>query len=265
MGEKTIPDIIHQISQSLQQQSECIFQHKGNIGDSREKELIRFLEKVMPDRYGFSSGEMIDLSNNRSGQTDIIIYDKLFSPYFTDGSGKIVAPIDSVFGTIEVKSVLDDSALEQLKEQISTQSSLKRQEANGFQILPFTAIASSNKSKNDMIFSLFAFDTNLSHDTTAKKIIEKGINVHMVIVKDKFIILANNYHNLMRKNEGIRNISILKGENVISIFILLLQIYLNDCKLVGTDLAKLVNDLFSSFQRYTVKPEVEIIFEKIEE
>lgn len=263
MTSKTIPDIIQQIAQTLKQQSESIFNHPGNIGDSREKELIQFLKKVMPDCYGFSSGEIIDINNNRSHQTDIIIYDKLFSPYFTDGSGKIVAPVDSVFGIIEVKSVLNDIALEQVKNQITTIEGMDREKPKGIQVMPYLPIIGGTAisvpcSNNDMIFSLFAYDSDLKFGTIAQKIIEKKINVHLIIVKDKFIIIANNYGNLSKSPQSASNMLILEGGNVISIFILLLQLYLSQCRLVGTEINKLTNDLIKSFNAYSVRPKEEI-------
>jgi hypothetical protein len=263
MSNKTIPDIIHNISASLKQQSESIFTHKGNIGDSREKELIAFLEKVMPDCYGFSSGEIIDIENNRSHQTDIIIFDKLYSPYFTDSSKKIVAPVDSVFGTIEVKSVLNSNALSQLKIHIDDFNELTRHKTNGFQINPyleFTATGSSHisTSENNPIFCMFSYDSDLKLDTIVNKIVLDKINVHLIVVLNKFIIVSNNYDNIFSfKQLSVNNIFTVQNEKVISVFILLLQLYLTNCRLVGTNLTNLSLDLIKNLGLETYKLDID--------
>jgi hypothetical protein len=252
MRNKSIPEIINQIAKSLKQQSNSIFTHSGNIGDSKEKALIAFLKKVMPKCYGFSSGEIIDIANNRSLQTDVIIYDKLYSPYFADGSGKIVAPVDSIYGTIEVKSILNSAALTQVKKQIASLNSLKRNEPKGLQLNPYMCMQYDDilkvpKSKNDLLYAIFAYKTDLSIDTIVNKIITNNIKVHLILVYNKFLIFTNNYQNILKV--GVKSLNDTYGfedSNSIAVFILLLQMYLSNSKLVGTNMFPLIIDLFQS-------------------
>ena len=115
-----------------------IFNQAGNIGDTREKQVIDFLTKVMAHKYGFSSGEVFDEDDQNCGQVDVIIYDNLFSTVFTDGTGKIMAPVESTYGIISVKSKMGVKELDDAIEGIKKYDSLKKPRTQTTYFLYFT-------------------------------------------------------------------------------------------------------------------------------
>ena len=117
---------LQKLSESLKTTYEnTIFSHSGNIGDTREKEVIDYLSKVMAHKYGFKSGEVFDENDDNSGQVDVIIYDNLFSTIFTDGTDKILAPIESTYGIVSVKSKMGTKELSDAISGIKKYNALK--------------------------------------------------------------------------------------------------------------------------------------------
>lgn len=94
------------------QESAAGFAHKGNRGDSRELALRESLQRWLPDRFGIASGEVIDAIGARSGQIDILIWDQAKNSPLLRNDGLVVLPVEAVLATVEVKSLLDDDAVE---------------------------------------------------------------------------------------------------------------------------------------------------------
>ena len=88
------------------------FQHHGNRGSYREDSLKNFLTNgKLPDIFGIASGEIISQYSQVSKQMDAIIYDKSKSIIFESSESTKIFPIESVLGTIEVKSQLSRAKL----------------------------------------------------------------------------------------------------------------------------------------------------------
>jgi hypothetical protein len=86
-------------------------QHSGNRGLSREKALSAFLSAQLPKRFEVTTGEAIDAGERRSGQLDLVIYDRnLTAPLLSDDSGDLL-PAESLLAVIEVKSTLTNDEL----------------------------------------------------------------------------------------------------------------------------------------------------------
>ncbi len=80
-----------------------VLSHPVMKGEASEACWIDFLRKYLPMQYGVDRGKVIDSKGNKSEQIDIIIYDKLFSPYILNGFGTKLIPVESVFAVFEVK------------------------------------------------------------------------------------------------------------------------------------------------------------------
>lgn len=101
------------------------FQHNGIRGDERAASLMRFLQSHLPITMAIAKGEAIDFRDKRSGQLDLIIYDKSASaPIFTGGENVLV-PAEALYAVIEVKSVLSKDELEKSVEAAKTIRSLR--------------------------------------------------------------------------------------------------------------------------------------------
>ncbi len=230
-----------------------IFAQGGDIGDSREKEVITYLTKVMAHKYGFQSGEIFDKNDKNSGQVDVIMYDNLFSTVFTDGSGKIFAPVESTYGIISVKSKMGVRELDNAIEGIKKYNSLERpvSEPNTLQIMPDFkldfggSISLSGTSKQENINCIFAFDTTVAVSTVIEKM--KACNcVDLLVVPGKFCIIGRQRKEFPLHNNddgAIIEFIAINNENSIAIFILFLQIYLSKNHLIARDIQSLILDL----------------------
>ena len=89
--------------------------HTLHKGTPREAFIKEFLESHLPENVAIGTGEIIDSNsapNENRNQYDIIIYKKNF-PKLDFGGGINGFLIESVIATIEVKSTLSESDLEQ--------------------------------------------------------------------------------------------------------------------------------------------------------
>jgi hypothetical protein len=80
--------------------------HPGEHGSEVEAALTGFLKQHLPRRFGVGTGFVVDLKNNVSAQSDIVLYDALNCPrLFTtsDGDGGFdYYPVDGVYGVVLV-------------------------------------------------------------------------------------------------------------------------------------------------------------------
>jgi hypothetical protein len=118
--------------------------HNFELGLPLENSLKHFFRPYFPSRYGFSTGYIVDDEDTVSNQTDWIIYDSYnFSPLLANVHGSEGAewfPFDSVYGCVEVKRTLTESALEEAIKQIANTRKLKRSSTNLLQVTPYIRI-----------------------------------------------------------------------------------------------------------------------------
>lgn len=88
-----------------------IFEHGTVQGDVRESALFKFLEQSVPHRYGLTSGQVMDSRGRLSGQSDILIYDKLNTRPLFERDGASLLPAEALLAWVEVKSVLADAKI----------------------------------------------------------------------------------------------------------------------------------------------------------
>jgi hypothetical protein len=89
------------------------FKHHGNQGTGRELALIRFLNERLPGRFRAANGEIVDVGGERSGQIDILLYDRVgTAPLLTQPDGRVLIGAEAVLAVIEVKSTLSKSELQ---------------------------------------------------------------------------------------------------------------------------------------------------------
>lgn len=96
--------------------------HSGEIGESREKLVEKFLIDLMPKIFGYGHGKIIDANGKESNQQDIIIFSQYSSILSEDSK---LYPIDAVLSTIEIKSYLNKSELKKALKNIESAKKLK--------------------------------------------------------------------------------------------------------------------------------------------
>ncbi|HDX9638968.1 TPA: DUF6602 domain-containing protein [Bacillus mobilis] len=88
-----------------------VLAHHGLKGDVRENALSTFLKKHLPEKFKVGSGIVVNSEGEQSRQQDIIIYDAFNAPLLHNEENTKIIPVESVYGTIEVKSTLSKPEL----------------------------------------------------------------------------------------------------------------------------------------------------------
>ena len=106
-----------------------IIHHPTSKGDASELNWIEWLNTYLPKRYAVDKAFVIDSNDNLSQQIDLVIYDKLYSPFVFNHKGAIYIPAESVYGVFEVKQELNKKHVEYAANKIQSVRSLTRTSA----------------------------------------------------------------------------------------------------------------------------------------
>lgn len=179
-------------------------EHNGVKGSAREDLLKDYLKKLLPEKYSISSGIIIDNNQKQSKQQDFIIHDAFNCPSFFKTESNSILPIESVYATIEVKSTLDYSTLEQSVKNVESVRTLNklpnrnviRNQYDNFYPLGFVFAYSSTCSLEQIQKKLFELNKNINsrHQISIICILDKGLifNVQKNNVTEVTLIPSNN-------------------------------------------------------------------------
>jgi hypothetical protein len=146
-----LPDYMRNISQDLLEQSMRIardIDHAVTAGEAREEAIGKVLGDFLPEAFGVARGFIFSSDGERSNQTDLIIYDRLWSrPFYGQNNSKFFA-VESVYATIEVKTNLRRDDISDACQKASRFKKLKRDWTNSGKIPPV----------KDSLSILWAFD-----------------------------------------------------------------------------------------------------------
>lgn len=130
--------------------------HGPSLGRYIEILMLNLLRKYMPRKYDFSSGfyyaQNPDIKEKTSKQIDIICFDRINYPILFDDNETVVVTPKSVKALIEIKSVLNRNALNQVLFQSNADVSLEL--------------------AGDVRFSLLAVRSDISPSTVCNHILE---------------------------------------------------------------------------------------------
>ena len=174
--------------------------HSGEKGNARENLLVDYLRAYIPDKYAFAKGIIIDSFDSQSKQVDIIIHDRLATPYLLDMDSTKIIPIESVYGVIEVKSKLTKEELQKSVENIKSVRSLSKRTSTG---LSFPTAG-----------FVFAYDSDSSMETIYRNFIEiskdvdKNKLINCICVLNKGLIVPV-------EKAGLSTITLFPNENTI--------------------------------------------------
>lgn len=91
----------------------ALIPHMGERGRVAEDIIRNVLHRILPKRFSIGTGIIISASGESSMQTDIIIFDNFYNSPLLSEFGVGIFPVEIVYATIEVKSTLTKSTLEQ--------------------------------------------------------------------------------------------------------------------------------------------------------
>ena len=100
--------------------------HGGTLGDETELAWRDFLARALPNRYRVGDGFVVDADGRRSDQTDVIVFDRQYSPpLFMAGNVQYV-PAEAVYAVFEVKQRIDRRNLHLACDKAASVRSLRR-------------------------------------------------------------------------------------------------------------------------------------------
>lgn len=135
--------------------------HNIHRGTPREVFIKEFLESHLSEKLGIGSGEIIDANSKprqARNQIDIVIYRKEY-PRLTIGGGITAFLAESVVATIEVKSVLNEAAIEQV---VGAAKSIKQLNRS------FETCFETGHEKPGILSYVVAYEGPSSHETIAE-------------------------------------------------------------------------------------------------
>ena len=103
--------------------------HPVAVGDDSELNWRGMLKSILPTRYRVSKGFAIDSDGKRSGQIDLLIYDRHFSPVLLDVGDYVFIPAEAVFAALEVKQELSRETIEYAVTKVASVRDLHRTSA----------------------------------------------------------------------------------------------------------------------------------------
>lgn len=142
------------------------FEQKGIRGDERAAALATLLREHLPDRFSVTKGEVIDFSDERTGQLDLIIYDSHTSAPVSKGEENLLIPAEALYAVIEVKTTLN---AEELIKSYRAAGQLRRlRPFKAKFVSPRTEGAAADENPRCM-YTIFAYFSNLGESDWAVK------------------------------------------------------------------------------------------------
>lgn len=222
------------ILESYFEQSQDIL-HSGSKGTIRENIVNKIIRPFLPSCYGISGGEAFDSNGNTSKQLDLVIYDAVFSYIVPYIDNYIQFPCESIYGNVEIKSMLNRSEFVKAVENISSLKKLSRKGTHSWQVTPHVSIQvvgkPDNNDRNPYFGLIFAYDSvevNSVLDYLRELNIPSNLLPNAIILfsKKTLIIQSNNDQiEAFPKNDFNKYTVLDCGEDIIAIFIGLLINY----------------------------------------
>lgn len=102
---------LQHLAHQSQREMARLMPHYGERGRIAEEIIKNVLIKILPKRFSVGTGVIFSADGHVSAQTDIVIYDNFNNSPLLSEFGSCVFPVETVYATVEVKSVLDKREL----------------------------------------------------------------------------------------------------------------------------------------------------------
>lgn len=103
--------------------------HAPTKGDVTEERWRDWLQDYLPNRYCVSKAHIVDCNSRCSGQMDLVIHDRQYSPFVWNVHGSKYIPAESVYAVFEIKQTLNRENIEYAGKKISSVRLLNRTNA----------------------------------------------------------------------------------------------------------------------------------------
>lgn len=235
--------------------------HSASKGTIREEIIEKVIRPFLPQCYGISTGEAFDKDGNTSRQLDLIVYDSIFSYAIPYTDNFIQFPCESVYGVIEIKSMLNREEFFTAIENIKSMKCLRREGTHDWTFTPLVQISingrPNNTDRNKYFGIIFAYDS-VETDTILEYIKELACPPQflpnaIVLMSKKTIILPYNSQkkiiHTIAESDFDAYITFGCGEKVFSLFIGLLINYTRTTLLKVANIHDQTNATFNEILR----------------
>jgi len=106
----------------------ALIDHKGLMGSLRERSFRKVLRKFLPAAFEIGSGEVVNRAGQRSRQQDCLIVDRLTTVPLLIEEDEGVYPIESIRGSVELKSAYTADVLDTAIKNVASVKSLVGEE-----------------------------------------------------------------------------------------------------------------------------------------
>lgn len=103
--------------------------HGPTIGDQTELNWHAMLADFLPNRYCVGNGFVADINGGLSGQIDLLIFDRQYTPLVWTEGHCVIVPAESVYAAIEVKQELTKNEIEYAASKVESVRKLHRTSA----------------------------------------------------------------------------------------------------------------------------------------
>ena len=103
--------------------------HPGTKGGATEAQWLNLFQRYLPQRYCADQAFVLDCEGSISEQTDIVIFDRQYSPLHFNQDGVVYVPAESVYAVFEVKPELDGANTKYAAEKAASVRRLRRTSA----------------------------------------------------------------------------------------------------------------------------------------
>ncbi len=245
-----------------------LFTHSGDKGEFREQIIKNFLRPFLPTCYGIGSGQVFSADGTSSDQVDIVLYDEIFSNVLFRNIANSLFPCESVYGTIEVKSVLSTEELEKSIANIASVKRLQRVASDPLDITPISRISfsgditfASSHVSNPYLGIIFSYDGLLPETVIASLRTHLSANDCPIESLPNYVFLYRRGATILRVLQEGTNAKIaapgepfnnyamqLTGQDTLPLFFLTLNAILNSLKLRAPDFVQYWQRVFYQVQ-----------------
>ena len=210
--------------------------HNASKGTVREAILNKVIRPFLPSCYGLSGGEAYDSHGHMSKQLDLVVYDAMYSytvPYI---EGFIQFPCESVYGNIEIKSMLNQEEFGKAVENIASLKSLERESTHSWTVTPQVQISINglpkDRGRNKYFGIIFAYEStsveSVMEYISAYGYLPFAYKPNAIVLFDKKTIILQadeNGVNAYQTDYFDKYVALECGDDVLAVFIGLLINY----------------------------------------
>jgi hypothetical protein len=172
-------DIVNEMKEKSKSISRDFLYHHPSSGEGQESIVSNFLNNHLPERFGISTGFVIDTREQFSNQADLLIVDKMNNAPFYGKERNNIWPVEAVYALIEVKTNLNKSDIKDSVEKCKRFKSLKRE---------FCSTGTEQRIK-DSLFIIWGF--NSPQSSTVKRNFEEMVNDIRIPMRPDLLIVPN--------------------------------------------------------------------------